>query len=280
MTDSPSTGAAAATDVAAASPPADNTPLSNVVIVLDQTKDVVNIAGVIRVMMNTGLSRLRLVKPDAFDIRRIDGIAHRSRDIVAATEFYETLPEAVADSTYVVGTSARTRAAERNTARPRAIAPAVVERAHDGPVAILFGREDKGLSTDSLDLCHEVIGIPTDPGHYSLNLAQACLIVCYELLLAAGSPEQAAPPASGKKCRATTPATHQDLEAMYAALDDGLQRIDFYRARQAAAVLRTLRTLLGRAEPSLREAKLVEAIGFRIGHHLDRVARGDKGEER
>ena len=229
-------------------------------------------------MMNTGLSRLRLVKPDEFDIRRIDGIAHRSSDIVEATEFYDTLPQAVADAIYVVGTSARARAAERNTARPRAIAPAVVERAHDGPVAILFGREDKGLSTESLDLCHEVIGVPTNPEHYSLNLAQACLIVCYELLLA-GSSEQGAPPASGKKCRATPPATRQDLEAMYAALDDGLQRIDFYRARQAAAVLRTLRTLLDRAEPSRREAKLMEAIGFRIGHHLDRVARSDKDEE-
>ncbi len=278
MSESPSTSAAPATDAAEDAPRAHDTPLSNIVIVLDQTKDVVNIAGVIRVMMNTGLSRLRLVKPDEFDIRRIDGIAHRSRDIVEATAFYETLPEAVADSTYVVGTAARARAAERNTARPWTIAPAIVERAANGPVAILFGREDKGLSTESLDLCHEVIGIPTDPEHYSLNLAQACLIVCYELLLAA-SPEREEPPPSGKKCRATPPATQQDLEAMYAALDSGLQRIDFYRAREAAAVLRTLRTLLGRAEPSLREAKLVEAIGFRIGHHLDRVARHDNDEE-
>jgi len=271
VTDSPFTSAAATTtDAAERSPQADDTSLSNVVVVLDQTKDVVNIAGVIRVMMNTGLSRLRLVRPDEFDIRRIDGIAHRSAGIVDATEFYDTLSEAVADAIYVVGTSARARAAERNTARPRTIAPEIVARAERGPVVILFGREDKGLSTESLDLCHEVIGVPTDPEHYSLNLAQACLIICYEVLLAA-VPEQHEPPASGKKCRVTPSATQEDLEEMYAALDTGLRRIDFYRGRVPAAVLRTLRTLLGRAEPSLREAKLVEAIGHRIGHHVGRL---------
>ena len=97
--------------------------------------------------------------------------------------------------------------------------------------------------------------------------------MCYELLLAAG--RQPGPPASGKKCRATPAATHEDLEEMYAALEDGLERVDFFEPRETAAVMRTFRTLLGRAEPSLREAKLVRAIGYQIGHHLDRVERDD-----
>ena len=254
-------------------------PLSNVVIVLHRPKDVVNIAGVIRVMMNMGLSRLRLVRPDEFDVRRIDGVAHRSRGIVEGTEFYEDLPAAIADALYVVGTSARARSAERNTARPRAIAPTVIERAREGRVAIVFGREDKGLPTTALDLCHEVVGIPTDPDSHSLNLAQACLVVCYELLLAVGDPEQTEPPASGKRCRETPPATQEDLEQMYGALESGLGRIDFFEPREAAAVMRTFRTLLGRAEPSLREAKLVEAIGHRIGNYLDRLERLERAPE-
>jgi len=246
-------------------------PLANVVVVLHRPKDVVNIAGVIRVMMNMGLSRLRLVEPDAFDMRRIDGVAHRSRGIVAATEFYPDLPAAVADAIYVVGTSARARSDERNTARPRAIAPAIIERAREGRVAIVFGREDKGLPTTALDLCHEVVGIPTGPASHSLNLAQACMVVCYELLLAVGDPAQEEAPASGKRCRETPPATQEDLEQMYGALERGLARIDFFEPRETAAVMRTLRTLLGRAEPSLREARLVEAIGHRIGNYLDRL---------
>ena len=100
-----------------AKPVAETDPLSNVVIVLNKPKDVVNIAGVIRVMMNMGLSRLRLVEPDEFDIRRIDGVAHRSSRIVKGTEFYESLAAAVSDVIYVVGTSARARSDKRNMAR-------------------------------------------------------------------------------------------------------------------------------------------------------------------
>ncbi len=248
-------------------------PLSNVIIVLNKPKDVVNIAGVIRVMMNMGLSRLRLVEPDEFDIRRIDGVAHRSSRIVDETKFYESLAAAVSDVIYVVGTSARARSDKRNMARPRTIAPVITERVQDGLVAIVFGREDKGLPTEALDLCQEVIGIPTDLEFPSLNLAQACLVVCYELLLAVGDPRQREPPVSGKRCRATPPATQEDLERMYGSLESGLEHIDFFAPREATAVMRTFRTLLGRAEPSQREAKLVEAIGHRIVQFLDRLER-------
>ena len=253
--------------------------LSNVVVVLHRPKDVVNIAGVIRVMLNMGISRLRLVKPDEFDIRRIDGVAHRSRHIVEATEFYEDLPAALSDVIYVVGTSARNRSAERNTARPRSVAPTIIERAAEGRVAVVFGREDKGLPTEALDLCHEVVGIATDTEFPSLNLAQACLVICYELLLAAGDPEKERAPASGKRCRETPPATQDDLQRMYGALESGLALIDFFEPRETAAVMRSFRTLLSRAEPSLREAKLVEAIGHRITNHLDRILQPDGESE-
>jgi len=72
--------------------------------------------------------------------------------------------------------------------------------------------------------------------------------------------------------RATDAATRADLESMYAALEDGLGRIGFFKgARRPEAVLRTLRTVLGRAELDVREARLIRAIGFEIGHYLDRV---------
>ena len=248
-------------------------PLANVVVVLNEPKDLVNIAGVVRVMMNMGLSRLRLVSPDAFDGGRIEGIAHRSRSIIEATEIHDALPEALADATHVVGTSARARAAQTNAAHPRTIASGIVERAAEGLVAVVFGREDRGLSNEALDLCHEVVVIPTDSESPSLNLAQACLVICYELLLVAGAFEREESLGKGKRVRMTPPATQGDLERMYEALENGLARIEFYKAREPAAVLRTLRTLLGRAEPSLRETKLLQAIGFEIGYYLDRIER-------
>ena len=87
--------------------------LSRVAIVLDHPKDVVNIGGVIRVMKNFGLSDLRLVNPDEFDAYRLEGIAHRTRDVIDAATTFESLEDAIADATFVVGTTARTRPAGR-----------------------------------------------------------------------------------------------------------------------------------------------------------------------
>lgn len=248
-------------------------PLANVVVVLDETKDVVNIAGVLRVMMNTGLSRLRLVNPDPFDAGRVDGIAHRSQQLLKATEIHTCLADAVADAIYVVGTSARPRAVQTNAVHPRSAAPGIIERAAAGPVVVLFGREDRGLTNEGLDLCHEVVVIPTAAEFSSLNLAQACLVMCYELLLAAGSFADEESLGRGKPQRMTPPAMQAEIEQMYTVLEGGLARIDFFNAREAATVLRTLRTMIGRAEPSLREVKLVEAIGYQIESYLDRMER-------
>ena len=165
----------------------------NVVVVLDEPLNVVNIAGVIRGMKNMGLSRLRLVRPVDFDTHRIQGIAHRSADIIAGTELHDTLEGAIADGEWVVGTSARPRTANRNYVRPREVAPTIVERATEGPVCILFGREDRGLTNEAMDLCHAVSIIPTAPEYWSLNLAQAFLVTAYEIFLAAGGAEGALP---------------------------------------------------------------------------------------
>jgi len=241
--------------------------LDRVAVVLDEPQNVVNIAGGVRAMKNMGLSRLRLVRPADFDPYRIEGIAHRSEDVVEATEIYDTLEEALADTVHVVGTSARARTANRNYIRPRPAAGRIVDRAAHGTVAIVFGREDRGLENADLDLCHDVAIIPTDPGYSSLNHAQAVLVLAYEVFLRSEASEQELP--SGR--RATRPATRDELEQMFDALQDGLGRIDFFKARTPDAVLRTLRTILGRSSLDRRESRLIMAIGYEIGHYLDRT---------
>ncbi|MBW3535869.1 MAG: RNA methyltransferase [Gemmatimonadetes bacterium] len=241
--------------------------LDDVVVVLHEPQNVVNVAAVIRAMKNMGLSRLRLVRPAEFDPYRIEGIAHRSEDVVEAVEMFDTLAEALADVTWVVGTSARARTANRNYLRPREAAAGLVERARAGTVALVFGREDKGLSNEDLDLCHAVAVIPTAPEYWSLNLAQAFLVLAYEVFLEAGGTERPLP----RGRRATEPATREDLESMYAALEDGLAALDFFKgSRRPAAVMRTLRTVLGRSELDVRESRLVRAIGFEMRHFLER----------
>lgn len=240
--------------------------LGRIAVVLDHPKDVVNIAGVIRVMKNFGLSDLRLVNPDEFTPYRLEGIAHRTGDLIEAATIHESLEDALADTTYVLGTTARARTAGRTYARSDEIGPVIAERAGEGTVALLFGREDRGLTNDALDRCHGVAIIPTDPDYSSLNLAQAALVVVYETFLAIDGGETEMP--TGK--RATRPPTHEELEEAFAAIADGLDRINFYKARKPEAVMRTLRTIISRAEPDLREARLLAAVGYEIGNYLDR----------
>lgn len=241
--------------------------LDRVVVVLDHPKDVVNIAGTLRVMMNFGLSKLRLVQPDEFDAYRIEGIAHRSGPLIETTTLHDTLADALADTSYVVGTTARARTAGRSYTEPRRVAPEIARRTGEGLVAIVLGREDRGLNNAELDLCHQVAIIPTHPEYSSLNLAQACLVLAYETFLAFEGGLEELP----RGRRATRPPTHAELEQTFDALADGLARIDFYKAREPEAVLRTLRTLITRAEPDLREARLLAGIGFEIGNYIDRA---------
>ena len=241
--------------------------LSRVAIVLDHPKDVVNIGGMIRVMKNFGLTDLRLVNPDAFDAYRLEGIAHRSMDLIESCTMHDTLDEAVADATFIVGTTARPRTAGRSYVRPREVASMIAERVTEGPSAILFGREDRGLTNEALDRCHTVTIIPTSPEHSSINLAQAGLVLAYEVFLAIEADDGDLP----KGRRATRPPTQEELEETFAAIAEGLARIDFYKARKPEAVMRTLRTIVTRAEPDLREARLLAAVGYEIGSYLDRI---------
>lgn len=249
-------------------------PLDRIVVVLDHPQNLINIAGVMRAMLNMGLHRLRLVNPAEFDAWRIEGIAHRSGPLIETTQMADSLEEALADCVFVVGTSARARTANRNYVRPRPLAPEMLERCQEGPVALVFGREDRGLSNEALDLCHRVAVIPTDADYSSLNLAQAFLVMAYELHLAAEGGD-----ALPEGRRATRPATLEEMEGMFAALRGGLSRIQFFKGtRKPDSVIRTLRTILGRADLDRREAKLIQAIGFEVGHYMDRHSIGPSRE--
>jgi tRNA (cytidine32/uridine32-2'-O)-methyltransferase len=142
-------------------------------------------------------------------------------------------------------------------------------------VAIVFGREDRGLSNQALDLCHGVAIIPTDAAYSSLNLAQASLILAYEVFLA---PTRRGLPALPRGKRTTGPATRQRLETMFRALEGAMDRVEFFHAREAESVMRTFRTLFARAELDQQEAGLVQAMGFEIQKYLDRHV-GAEGKE-
>jgi tRNA/rRNA methyltransferase/tRNA (cytidine32/uridine32-2'-O)-methyltransferase len=244
--------------------------LDRIVVVLWQTQDRVNLAGTVRVLKNFGLSRLRLVAPAEWDPWRIEGIAHDTRDIVEATRIFDTLPDALADCAFVVGMTARARRAKRAVGRPREIAPELLRRATEaGPVALLFGREDHGLPNEALDLCHRTVIIPTNPEHSSLNLAQAVLVMAYELWMASAGAEQ---PFRDPR-RVAPPAPVEMLEHLFADTERALWAVDFFKTRRTEAVMRTVRELVHRAEADSREAGLLRAMAIEVAKFLAR--RGD-----
>lgn len=236
------------------------------ILVLVQPQDIVNIAAAVRIAKNFGIEEIRLVQPAVFDAWRIEGIAHNTADLVDRIRLFESLDEAVADCGLVVGLTARARAAKRSVLRPRPAAREIVERLPEAPIAIVAGREDKGLSNAELDRCHTLVTIPTTTEYSSLNLAQAVAIMSYETWLARGGEEQPVKPPRHE----ADPALNAQLEMLFRDWETALWSIEFFKTRQSEMVLRSFREILYRARMDGREAALVRAMGIEVRRFLER----------
>ena len=246
--------------------------LTNVRVVLHEPQDPVNIAATVRAMKNMGCRDLYLVRSVAYDPWRLEGIAHDTADIIKGIRNCDTIEEALDGVVRVAGFTARRRAAKRDVTTPRAASGELVGFAADGPVAVLFGREDKGLPNEILDRAHLVVTIPTTE-HASLNLAQAVLIALYELhLTAADATRTLAPPRKD-----APPATAEEYEKLFADTERALYAIDFFKTRFHSHIMRSVRTLFYRASPDSRELALLRAIFIEIIRTIDRIVRGKAG---
>ena len=253
-------------------PPAPDTVLSAIRVVLYEPQDPVNIAATIRAMKNMGCSNLYLVRSVEYDPWRLEGIAHDTGDIIERIRNCDTIEEALEGCVRVAGFTARRRAAKRDVTTPRAASTEMLDAARTRPVALLFGREDKGLPNEILDRAHVVVTIPTTE-HASLNLAQAVLIALYELhLSAADATRSLAPPRKD-----APPATTEEYEKLFADVERGLYAVDFFKTRFHEHIMRSVRTLFYRAAPDSRELALLRAIFIEIVRTIDRVTRGKAG---
>jgi TrmH family RNA methyltransferase len=246
--------------------------LDRIVVVLYQPQDLVNIALVVRAMKNMDLTRLCLVSPGDFSAWRITGIAHDTSEIVEAVRIVDTFEEAVQDVVRVVATTGRRRAKRQEWSEPHDAAPGILERTAAGDVALVFGREDRGLPNEILDLCDEAVCIPTNPDHKSLNLGHAALLLFYELRQAArklgGLGEM---DLSGKPRDYAPPATAAQMEDFFRLWERALDQIAMFKGSDAVSKMRSYRRLIRRAEPDGREIRLLEATAWRILHYVDRT---------
>lgn len=238
-----------------------------------------NVGATVRAMANFGLQQLRLVTPAVFDRERILGMAHRTEAIVDAVTQYTTVDEALADCGFVLATTARSRAVRHERMSPRQAAPALLQAALHAPVAILFGPEDRGLSNDVLGRCNAVITIPTVPTYSSLNLAQAVLVVLYEVWHQASLPLQPLrTPDAVKAAFSGLPedayARVQEREEMFAALEMVLWGMHPNNdAGRVGHTLARLRALLLRAAPRSEETAMLKTLFLHIAHERESARR-------
>ena len=242
--------------------------LGQVAVVLFESQDSINIGGVVRAMKNMGVADLRLIRPCPYDPNRIEQVAHDTRDIVERIRHFDTIDDAIADCVYVVGFSGRRQAARWARHTPRSAAVDLLEHAQSGKVAIMFGREDHGLPNEALDRCHAICTIPTTE-HFSLNVAQACLLGLYEMHLLAGDATKKLPAprhAAGAPDKAQMERTFTDLGA-------ALNAIAYFRTRNEELIMRAFRSLLFRAHPDSRELLMVRTASIEVLRTIEREVR-------
>ncbi len=207
-------------------------------VVLVRSRNSGNVGAVARALKTMGLAELVLAAPYRFDAGRAREMAVHATDVLERARIVPTLDAAIADCGLVVGTTSRPTAARHGVLAPRALAAEIGAVVSRQPVALVFGPEHHGLSNDELGRCHRVVTIPTSAAYRSLNVAQAVLVCVYELFVA--TTEEPVIPASPR-------ATSQQVEFMYARLEDGLRAIGFLHDGNARHMMEAVRGLLAHA---------------------------------
>jgi tRNA (cytidine32/uridine32-2'-O)-methyltransferase len=232
-------------------------------IVLVETSHPGNIGATARAMKNMGLTRLVLVNPYEFPSEKAVARAVSASDLVAAATVVETLDEAIAGCQLVLGTSARNRRIPWPMLDPRGCGERVVaEQADGGEIAILFGREDRGLKNDELQKCHFHINIPTGEAYSSLNLAMAVQVLCYELLQALrakqSQPDQAAEPVAQPWDQ--TYAAADAMEHLFTHLEETLVQVEFHDPDNPRQLMSRLRRMFNRIRMDQMEVNIMRGF--------------------
>jgi len=232
--------------------------LKNIRIVLVNTSHPGNIGAAARAMKNMGLARLYLVEPK--DYPSIEAISRSvgAVDLLDKAVVVDDLNEAISGCVWVAGTSARLRTIEWPILEPRECVEKSLETIEQGDIAIVFGRENSGLSNDEMAKCNALLHIPTDPDYSSLNLAAAVQVVCYEYRLALMKNKVVKK--KGNKHRYDALAHSDQMAGMYDHLQEALNYLGFFGSNNPDVVMHRLKGLFNRANVTQRELSIVRGI--------------------
>ncbi|MFA5631680.1 MAG: tRNA (cytosine(32)/uridine(32)-2'-O)-methyltransferase TrmJ [Porticoccaceae bacterium] len=232
--------------------------LDKIRIVLVNTTHPGNIGGAARAIKNMGLSQLWLVAPREYPADRALWRAANATDILDMAVVVDTLDEAIAGCGMVVGTSARDRRIPWPLLNPRECGRRVVSEARQHQVAIIFGREDRGLTNDELHKCTYHVHIPSNPDYSSLNLAAAVQVLAYEARMAALENERGELPDLNQWD--VPPARISDIEMYFQHLEQALVDIDFHDRDNPRQTMTRLRRLYGRIRLDEMELSILRGV--------------------
>ena len=227
--------------------------LENIRIVLVNTSHTGNIGSTARAMKTMGLSNLYLVDPVSPPDGKASALAAGAGDVLANAKTVSKLEEAVAGCGLVVGTSARSRTLSWPMLEPRSCGEKLIKEVDNYPVALVFGRENNGLTNEELQQCHFHVCIPANPDYSSLNLAAAVQTLCYEIRMAFLN-KDAIPNEE------TEYPLNDDLERFYVHLESTLKKVSFINENHPGIVMTRLRRLFNRARPESQELNILRGI--------------------
>ena len=222
-----------------------------------------NIGAAARALKNMGWRRLVVVADTPPDIDKALPMATSAGDLVKSLEYHETLESALEGVGFAVATTSRTRTWQFPGYSARDLGEKLLPRAVNADVAILFGQENFGLSNDSIAMCQAIVEIDT-AGMKSLNLAQAVLILSYELMMAAGTggvginlPE--------------APVELPSLDPVIKVWVEIWEAVEFMKGRNPKHFNANLRQILGRAALQPRELGLLRGFFNKVRHYFVRT---------
>lgn len=237
-------------------------------VVLVGTQSPGNIGMVCRAMKNMGLSDLRLVNPCQVDHLDAIKFAVSARNILDSARIFTSLEDAIADCEFSVATTRRHGKYRNEISAPAEIVERFSACAPSSRLALVFGREDSGLTTDEVALCRWQSTIETADEFGSLNLSQAVLIFCYEFL-------KGVAPVPVKQAREV--AGSASLEPLYQHMERSFLRIGYLNPQNPDHMMRTLRRIFSRAELDEREVSSLRGLLSQIDWACAEF-KGKKGE--
>lgn len=230
----------------------------NLCIILVEPQGPINIGSVCRVMMNFGVSELRMVNPckayQNLDARRM---ALKAETLLKNAAVFESLESALKDCHMAIGTTRRFGKYRNDFLLPDQAAERLSNLAPDVKPALVFGREDRGLHTDELDFCQFFLTIPTSKAYPSMNLAQSVAVCLYEV-------RKAMRGEFNPTRRVDDPATGEDLERMFGHMRKTLLEIEYLDPLNPDHILRTFRRIFGRAGLNERDVRILQGLWSRI----------------